>query len=1477
VPWYDFLAEDSYRKFFQRDRFEKATEPPREERETWLTKAYERFRTGAEAVQPVERFRQVEQRLQPAAPQAPSAARAEAERSIPSASALQRALGTFRKGAELAEEAMVEPEIPIVEREKPGPREQLTREYRDIVRRLRAGEITDEEAEYLWNTAPETVFGNVSAVGLGAGPRLRDVRSFADIKALGLEAMTPLAPPEATEPLGRVPVVGRPLESAVAGLTSPLGLGFTAAWPGITAKMVAGEVAGATAGRKLAGERGEMVGGLAGALAAPIAGPAMARAAVRGVKAAPAVARTARAEVERLLPSARRVQDVLMEEAGGLKPTPESLMAKISRGEAFTPEEEMLLRQPAYRAVKTAYQEQIAKPAAPTAGAREARIKEMERAIASRRPKDTPKEVREMAEAAIEKRERLEAFERAAPVPKPAAQAFREATEVRGPTRAEALERWRARAETPPEAPEAARVGVQPVGREEALARWRTRVERAEPPREPPAGLAAIADEPPSMDLWRILEREHITGPQANNALRWLAESASESGRRIPGLTRLIRTGAGPASLARLDPARRAGVVYRLMEEVQNSQRTWRLGRFRSELPFVEAGKEGQVKIGDRVVAFADVAENPSRYPLTAAQRQWIEDGWRWIDEWTNHYERIVGKPIRAKGVEREHYWPRFAKDKEGKVYIRSRIGLKESPIKHRHFETMEEGIAEGVPYASPLDDLDLFVRSMQKMTRDELLKNVVRVDKIGRAVTPGLRQRIEEARKAVKRAKTPEQKAAATGRLNSLREARERIATPRRGEAIGLQVGPGMAGTVFERETATALKSVVGPGQRWLHPFEQVAAVPRMLVTGLLDVGHFMIQGATLLAHSSSRWAKAVGRSLQAMCSPEAYLRSLSRPAAQRAAKYAVDMAGSEFTEAARTGGLLARIPVVGPVARTVSRGFDTFLSEGRIQMFDGMAEIMAAEEGVNSLYRLGRFVNTMLGATSTRGMGISITQQQVERAFIFFSPRYTRSIFGATAYMFGKGYTAGQARLILAKMVFGGLATFYGLARLSGMSHDEAVERINPQSGGKFMSIEIGNQRVGFGTAFRSTLAFLGSLTVKDNWDFDSWGEAMLQNPFVRYLRTRAAPGTTSTLLDFIYGEDFIGYPVSLDEFSTNPRRTLEYASDKFLPLNIEAVLEAEGTQEKVIAGLAETFGGRSYPLWPYARLENKWKEKRSELPPELGEAPTSLKDADTAQRTWFYSLPDVQATRVAQIEEAAERGESWGVFGKQRLEAEEEFQQRMTKFTGTGQEFREQYEDFRREWGIRANQQYGEDFERDPRNDMEKAADDWWGVELTYKPDGSRDWDAFFEKRDAIEEANPGLKEWLRSRDVTRWSDTAMQGRVRELLDYYDIREEYYAIPYKARMPAEQQEQVREYVEVAESIASMRRLPFRRALMQTDIPDELIGLAMRYKRLPTNPARERYWRQHREEEAIFKTYSPYYEIPLGIEPEMAAAGVR
>ncbi|KPJ51416.1 MAG: hypothetical protein AMJ38_00505 [Dehalococcoidia bacterium DG_22] len=213
--------------------------------------------------------------------------------------------------------------------------------------------------------------------------------------------------------------------------------------------------------------------------------------------------------------------------------------------------------------------------------------------------------------------------------------------------------------------------------------------------------------------------------------------------------------------------------------------------------------------------------------------------------------------------------------------------------------------------------------------------------------------------------------------------------------------------------------------------------------------------------------------------------------------------------------------------------------------------------------------------------------------------------------------------------------MATFYGIGRALGFSHDELVDRLNPQSRGKFMC----GEEVGLGSAFRATIAFLGSLTVKDNWEFDTWGEAMQNNPLVRYLRSRAAPGPTSTLIDFITGEDFIGMPVGINEFVSDPRRSLEYSSDKFLPLNIEAILEAEGTKEKAIAGVVETFGGRAYPRSPYARLEELWAQKRAEMPPEYGVAPANLQDADDVQRRWFYGLRQKRSFRDAWLPSLAQ----------------------------------------------------------------------------------------------------------------------------------------------------------------------------------------------------------------------------------------------
>lgn len=129
-----------------------------------------------------------------------------------------------------------------------------------------------------------------------------------------------LLPGPIRERVEQVPVVG----PIITGLTTPLGLGLTAAFPAITARMAAYGAAGGLAGygAEQAGFRPEVqigpttwgprgVGELAGVIGGPTLGPALERTAMRGVAALPEIT------TGRVLPTVRRLA---LEEAGGPKP-----------------------------------------------------------------------------------------------------------------------------------------------------------------------------------------------------------------------------------------------------------------------------------------------------------------------------------------------------------------------------------------------------------------------------------------------------------------------------------------------------------------------------------------------------------------------------------------------------------------------------------------------------------------------------------------------------------------------------------------------------------------------------------------------------------------------------------------------------------------------------------------------------------------------------------------------------------------------------------------------------------------------------------------------------------------------------------------------------------------------------------------------------------------------------------------------------
>lgn len=870
-------------------------------------------------------------------------------------------------------------------------------------------------------------------------------------------------------------------------------------------------------------------------------------------------------------------------------------------------------------------------------------------------------------------------------------------------------------------------------------------------PKGPPLVEGGIA---PSLDLWRRMEIAHFTGPMAIDFWRRRANRISE----VPYIRELMTTLAGPASRAGVDPTYRAGVLYRMVEEVQQGELNQRMARFTRDFPF-KIGKDSKITVGpvQERIAFTDVFESYYRgegkytftpESFTPEQAAWLDDAKKLIDDVAEQYEVISGEKIRTPEGD---YFPRFVTDDKGNVRIGGRPGKKQPPILERLYAEMELALERGVKYEDPVNSLRLYSQSLQKMMRDDLAAYVALEDDVIKAtamaedlIPPEVKREISQALDGLKGAKreairersmvqASRTEAARTeqllrGRLSGARAAQEfeagRIAgraqrgparpgprfrraetatgearglleefrgvareiprptrkargvSPRaqaalvsaetryntakkvytramnkarsramrggRDEMPGIVLGPAFADSVISSENFKKFHSVIGPGNRALKPFEVAASIPRLLVTGLLDVGQMMIQMLPMMVTHPIQFGKAIGRGFQAMLRPKDYLRWIENaPEVKYAARHQVDLGGSEFTQAA--GDLLAGTKgtlgsKLGPL-KVAPRGFDGMLAAARVYEFDSLARIATKGGTVDTpeLYRIGRYVNTKLGTPNIRGLGVSATQSQVESAFVFFSQRYTRSVLGMLGHAMGKGVIANDARRALGSMLFAGSAAFYGLARSTGMSHQEALERINPLSGGKYMSIPIGGNEFGLGSAYRSFMKFAGDMVVADNWDFDSWGEGATDNPVVRFLRGRTSP-LTGTIVDAITGEDFIGQEVNLDEFVDNPAYLMDYAMDKFLPLNIRAYTEARGSlTSKIGAATLETVGGRTRPRSPYELLE----EAREEVISEKGLKGNydEIKERDRVLANEIDESPKVKAA-IERIEEERRR---------------------------------------------------------------------------------------------------------------------------------------------------------------------------------------------------------------------------------------------
>jgi len=384
----------------------------------------------------------------------------------------------------------------------------------------------------------------------------------------------------------------------------------------------------------------------------------------------------------------------------------------------------------------------------------------------------------------------------------------------------------------------------------------------------------------------------------------------------------------------------------------------------------------------------------------------------------------------------------------------------------------------------------------------------------------------------------------------------------------------PKLSGYVFPKDMLERLSKVMNDqGNTITAAIQKLNDFPRTFQAGA-DANYPFIQSLPLLFRDSAAWGKAVARSYGTAFGTDPamgikYMLSQADKYPEQFAaflKWVRQMGDQEYFQSARQGGYLYKIPGIGHWYGRMAQGFDTMLDVGRWEYWKG---IYAKAKTDGDFESLGAVTRDLLGTTSTRGLGVSMTQRQIEGGILMFAPRYTRSAFGLLAWAMEPGVAGGEARRALADFMAGGTILYTATCMALGQT-----PQLNPFEAG-FMSVRVGDNWLGMGGIFRSMLrSFVWSIDTAINDPSKFYDPRQyLDNPVFEFFRSRSAPITTK-LIDVISGKDFIGRPTRSDwpDIINTSRRM-------FMPFGIDTMLDAKGAMlPRMGAILGEFFLGRS-----------------------------------------------------------------------------------------------------------------------------------------------------------------------------------------------------------------------------------------------------------------------------------------------------------
>lgn len=1496
--WYDYLDEDEYRRLFEVPRYKAGME---EQRRNVEEEAYQSFRetealAEERAYEPYRLGGRQDIGTRYARPEAQPLLKQAVEPPV-SAPAVLRHLG-LTEGRDLSDDER-----------------KLIQRYEDIIKDYRAGSIGEEEREFLLKTAPEYVFGNVSRGALAMGPDLRDVRSLGDVAQIAQGFSTSLLPTEITEPIERVPYAGRPLRHAAEYVTSPAGLTFAAKWPVMTAQMETGGVVGGTLGG-VTGERGEMIGQTVGALVAPFA-PAGARLGLRVARAgteaamrqAPTVARGA----------GRLGRGLLLEEAGGGIGKAEPEVAKFQRAvpsaqEISMPRRPEAAARPAARPVTgEEFEEGLVRG---LEGYHGVRGPTREEALASWRagtggepprgrvpptaegaPPTGPRPVPERGYSAIEeilatteetllrpgKLTQIPVVKQMLSVPNPSVSVARKIVvsyKSTAGTRAWLQTKWGA--------------ARRPLV-EELEAAWE----------ESPARFIGPADHPTAvrntlLDYGQNPELYTNVSPrlrQAADSYKAYQDAVLDEVRSLYGVDIApypVKEGGFFVSNV---PTRES--LEKAAEGVTNSYTSSRL-----------ATKTGTARTRLYESAAERMRRKPEFVPETNIRTlSDVHDSALANMAGAETFRTGAGGKTLIEVLDETHAGLRATKE----AFVQKMTNL------HNRIKTAERQIkARGVSASR----LETAARQAERRASPIL----ERIEQLGQEWGPELSYLSGQARELAARTRAlrqiattvGERRTGATLRLKQL-QADVRALEPKLDSLRKGYEGASKDPYVFNDKT-----------YRW-HTAQESAAIDRILTTRLPqgqnivdlvdeirvtafggDFSPLSIQGLlgaaadpVTLAFNGKGIVKelATGNKLMQVVreQPELVNRftiAHGRPLGQM---------GAEFRQVGRGP---ERIPGVGKAWAWVNDRSMQAVEYLRLMAWRNDSDLLLKMNPRRSqAWADAEAANTwskIMPALSTTERGTSVLQTKLERL-----PVISTSFIGGPITL-AKDAASGIAKLgasrelspiarwqglagreqlavLRVTTMMGTLATISTASYIiEGKSPQEAAKTALDPTRGRFLSIATGGGGyIPIGGPVRSFIRALSPRYVD--------GKLTPFAATLQWMRGKETP-VLGTAMDLRKNKDFLGRTIVTGDFPKNVLSGLWYAAENFMPLTPGSVSEkirsgeAEPTEFGALAREAGTqlAGVSFYETSPWERRNEARDAAARDIPPKG----RNYNELNRAEQRQVDQTPEVAKLIQVATETSLERGSKYAERSTQYNAEKETLAQgleRALEQDASGKRWASE----RKTVGIKLSQtwdvltstlgieqEYGE-----PELEQDRLAERYWNLEPDADNDGfitDDEWAAYDSEREAIltDAKAAGVSEDYIKREYggQMWPNHPRLQAVEE--QYQEAKEaarDYFSIPPKIGMPADEQDEVRQIVGQAQAIATAQGISFNMALLRMDIPDADKFRARMYRQLPDNPARERWRREKTERYALYRTF--YSDVPIGAlqEPEMAMAGAR